>query len=161
RDFHVAARRHRCAALSAAGEFDSDGAGGAQSEPAGSAGGARAAVAEERRADEHFYGGDHPEQFFANQTNAMKTLWHRTFPGGGPRGFTLVEMLVSATITVVLAGIMFAILSQTSRVVGRTVGKVEEFREARNAFEAVSTRLAQATLNTYIDYDSATSPTKY
>jgi len=90
----------------------------------------------------------------------MKTIF-RPLSGGALRGFTLVEMLVSATITVLIAGILFAVLSQTSRVVGRTAGKVEEFREARNAFDAVTARLAQATLNTYIDYDSSTSPTKY
>jgi uncharacterized protein (TIGR02599 family) len=38
---------------------------------------------------------------------------------------------------------------------------VEQFREARSAFERVTTRLSQATLNTYWDYDSATKPTRY
>ncbi len=76
-------------------------------------------------------------------------------------GFTLAELLVAGTITVILSGIMFSVIGQTSKILGRTTGKVEEFREARNAFEAVTTRLSQATLNAYIDYDNAVTPTKY
>lgn len=76
-------------------------------------------------------------------------------------GFTLVELLVAATITVMLSAIMFSVLSATSRLINRTVGKVEQFRESRNAFETLTTRLSQATLNTYIDYDRSDAPTKY
>ncbi len=77
------------------------------------------------------------------------------------RGFTLVELLVSAAITVVLAGIMIGIAQQTGTLWRRTTGKVEQFRESRNAFETITTRLSQATLNAYWDYDNALAPTKY
>jgi hypothetical protein len=90
----------------------------------------------------------------------MNTLLSR-FGRRAKTGFTLVELLVAGTITVILSGIMFSVIGQTSKILGRTTGKVEEFREARNAFEAVTTRLAQATLNAYIDYDNAVLPTKY
>lgn len=85
----------------------------------------------------------------------------RLLPPFRVRGFTLAEMLVSSAITVMLAGIMFAVMQQTTTLWRRTAGKVEQFRESRNAFEALTSRLSQATLNAYWDYDNATTPTKY
>jgi uncharacterized protein (TIGR02599 family) len=38
---------------------------------------------------------------------------------------------------------------------------VEQFQDARVAFEAMTRRLAQASLNTYWDYDNPTQPTRY
>lgn len=80
----------------------------------------------------------------------------------GSRGaFTLVEVLVASAILVVMMGFLMAVMDQTTRIWSGTVAKVEQFREARVGFERVTTRLAQATLNTYWDYDSATKPTRY
>ena len=70
--------------------------------------------------------------------------------------FTLVEVLVSATIFVVILGFMLRVSDQTSRIMRSTTGKVEQFREARTGFERITTRLSQATLNTYWDYNNAT-----
>jgi len=75
--------------------------------------------------------------------------------------FTLVEVLVSATIFVVILGFMLRVSDQTSRIMRSTTGKVEQFREARTGFERITTRLSQATLNTYWDYNNATLPTRY
>ena len=75
--------------------------------------------------------------------------------------FTLVEVLVAATILVVMVGFMIVVMDQTTRIWSGSSAKVEQFREARSAFERVSTRLSQATLNTYWDYVSATKPTRY
>lgn len=75
--------------------------------------------------------------------------------------FTLAELLVGMGILVVLFGFLFVSANQTTKLMGSTAGKVEQFREARNAFERVSTRISQATLNTYWDYDSPTAPTRY
>lgn len=76
-------------------------------------------------------------------------------------GFTLVEVMVASVIVVMLSAMFVTILSQTGGIWRRSAGKVEQFREARAAFEAITTRLAQATLNTYWDYDNPTLPTKY
>ena len=76
-------------------------------------------------------------------------------------GFTLVEVLVSAGIVVVLMVVLLGMTDQTQRLVRSTSAKVEQFQEARVAFEAMTRRLAQATLNTYWDYDNPTKPTKY
>lgn len=75
--------------------------------------------------------------------------------------FTLIEVLVAATILVVMVGFMIVVMDQTTRIWSGSSAKVEQFREARSAFERVTTRLSQATLNTYWDYDSATKPTRY
>lgn len=76
-------------------------------------------------------------------------------------GFTLVEVLVSAGIVVVLMVVLLGMTDQTQRLVRSTSAKVEQFQEARVAFEAMTRRLAQATLNTYWDYDNPTKPTRY
>jgi uncharacterized protein (TIGR02599 family) len=75
--------------------------------------------------------------------------------------FTLAELLVSTTILVVLTGILAAMLSQTGALWQRAKSRIDQFRQSRVAFEAITTRLSQATLNTYWDYDNPTVPTKY
>jgi len=67
-------------------------------------------------------------------------------------GFTLVEVLVSASIVVILMGILLSMTDQTQRLMRGTSAKVEQFQGARVAFESMTRRLAQATLNTYWDY---------
>ena len=76
-------------------------------------------------------------------------------------GFTLAEVLVASAIVVAMTGFLLVVTDQTARIWSSTSAKVEQFREARTGFERVTTRLSQATLNTYWDYDSATKPTRY
>ena len=76
-------------------------------------------------------------------------------------GFTLAEVLVASAIVVAMTGFLLVVTDQTARIWSNTSAKVEQFREARTGFERVTTRLSQATLNTYWDYDSATKPTRY
>ncbi len=64
-------------------------------------------------------------------------------------GFTLVELIVS---TALIAGIMVLLLGtvdQTQRLWQRQQSKTSQFQSARAAFESMSRRLSQATLNTY------------
>jgi len=75
--------------------------------------------------------------------------------------FTLIEVLVAATILVVMVGFMIVVMDQTTRIWSGSSAKVEQFREARSAFERVTTRLSQATLNTYWAYDDDKKPTRY
>ena len=79
----------------------------------------------------------------------------------GIAAFTLVELLVAAAILVTMFGFLISLTDQTTRVWTSTAAKVEQFREARIGFERVTTRLAQATLNTYWDYNNPTAPTRY
>jgi uncharacterized protein (TIGR02599 family) len=89
----------------------------------------------------------------------MKTLSAR-------RAFTLLELVVSMSVLLVIATMLMSAVSQSGRVLQNTSGKIEQFREARQAFEAVTRRLAEATLNTYWDYTYKTengvkAPTNY
>jgi len=66
--------------------------------------------------------------------------------------FTLVEILVSMTILSFLMLVCVGALEQMQKSWRLSAGKVEQFREARGAFELISKSLAQATLNNYWDY---------
>jgi uncharacterized protein (TIGR02599 family) len=78
-----------------------------------------------------------------------------------PAGFTLMEILVALIIVAVLTVLFAGIVNHTSNVWRRTTAKAEQFREARTAYESMTARLAQATLNTYWDYDNPTNPRRY
>ncbi|MDD5349654.1 MAG: Verru_Chthon cassette protein C [Chthoniobacteraceae bacterium] len=67
--------------------------------------------------------------------------------------FTLVELLVSVGILSLLLLMLASITDATRRTWTYTTGKVEEFRDAREAFESITRKLSQATLNTYWDYE--------
>ena len=56
-----------------------------------------------------------------------------------------------AVLTLLLV-VMLSMLNVTSSMWTRTRGKIEQFRDARDAFEAMTRRISQATLNTYWDY---------
>ena len=86
--------------------------------------------------------------------------------GTSRRAFTLVEILVSCAVLAILLISMASITGVVQTSYQRTLGKAEQFHEARVAFEAISRRLAQATLNTYWDYhypgnDSSQPPDTY
>ena len=68
-------------------------------------------------------------------------------------GFTLVELLVSMLILVMLMIALVQITGTIQRTTSQTTAKIDQFREARDAFEAITRRLSQATLNTYNDID--------
>jgi uncharacterized protein (TIGR02599 family) len=66
--------------------------------------------------------------------------------------FTLVEVLVSTAIVVLLGALLLQSIQATSLVWRSGRSKIEQFREARDGFEAMTRRLSVATLNTYYDY---------
>jgi len=75
--------------------------------------------------------------------------------------FTVAELLVAAAILSLLVVLLLNMVTQTSKTWRTTSGKIEEFRDARDAFDTITRRLSQATLNTYLDYDNPTAPTSY
>ena len=79
----------------------------------------------------------------------------------GRKGFTLVEMLVAITVLVILLGILFTITNTVAKTVVNASVKIDTFAAARSAFDVMSQRLSQATLNTYWDYDNPIAPTVY
>src|SRR6478752_9286474 len=64
-------------------------------------------------------------------------------------GFTLVEILVSTALVVAIMGLLISTVDQTQKVWMRSRSKATQFQAARGAFEAMSRRMSQATLNTY------------
>ncbi len=87
----------------------------------------------------------------------------RFSPRSAKGAFTLIELLVSLVILLVLLLMLVSITTSTQKTWTYTVGKIEQFREAREAFESITRRLSQATLNTYWDYerDASGVPTRY
>ena len=67
-------------------------------------------------------------------------------------GFTTVELLVSMALILLIMMVLISMVDSTRRVWTYTNANIEQFREAREAFETITRRLSQATLNTYWDY---------
>ena len=79
-------------------------------------------------------------------------------------GFTLVEVLVSSALLVFIMVLVLSTVDQTQRVWRRAASKVTQFQSARNAFESMTRRLSQATLNTYyrsFDEDISTETAQF
>lgn len=77
------------------------------------------------------------------------------------RGFTLVEVLVASAVLAVLLVLLLTVTTRVSDTWRRTTTKMTAFEGARAAFDTITSNLAQATLNTYWDYDQPQTPTKY
>jgi uncharacterized protein (TIGR02599 family) len=71
--------------------------------------------------------------------------------------FTLIELLVSTALIALLMVLLLGTVNQTQGIMKRTTAKVAQFQASRAAFEAMTRRLSQATLNTYYTaYDANT-----
>ena len=66
--------------------------------------------------------------------------------------FTLVEMLVAIAVLALLLTIIAAATQGTALAVHKASGKLSTYAAARSAFDTINAKLAQATLNTYMDY---------
>jgi uncharacterized protein (TIGR02599 family) len=73
------------------------------------------------------------------------------------RGFTLLELMVSMSVLSLIMLLVFQMLSHTQRAWSGSRARLSTFKEARTAFEAITRRLGQATLNTYWDYEMSGS----
>jgi uncharacterized protein (TIGR02599 family) len=67
-------------------------------------------------------------------------------------GFTLVEMLVAIVILALIMVMVLTITDQTSKLWKRSSSEIQAFQNARAAYDTMTMRLSQATLNTYLDY---------
>ena len=68
------------------------------------------------------------------------------------RGFSLIELLVSTAVLSLLLVLVFQMLNGMQLSWKRTRQVVGEFKEARQAFEEITRRVGQATLNAYMSY---------
>lgn len=80
-----------------------------------------------------------------------------------PPGFSLLEMLVSVTILSVLVVVLLSMLNSSTTIWRRGASKIQTFQEARAAYEGMTRKISQATLNTYWDYETnaAGDPIRY
>jgi uncharacterized protein (TIGR02599 family) len=75
--------------------------------------------------------------------------------------FSLIEMIVSMGILAIMIAFLLLMVSQTQKTWKGTAGKIEQFRAARDAFDTMTRRISQATLNTYLDYNNPANPSAY
>ena len=92
---------------------------------------------------------------------------HLTFSGGvrsvrpEARAFTILELLVSMAVLMLLAVLSQQILGSTATAWKSHKARLGAFEGARAAFDSLTSRLSQATLNTYWDYDNPAQPQRY
>ncbi len=83
----------------------------------------------------------------------MKTTRY-PLPSSSSRAFTLVELLVSLAVLSILLLINAQVIGQVQSTWSASNARVSQFREARTAFDIITRNLSQATLNTYLDYET-------
>jgi uncharacterized protein (TIGR02599 family) len=75
--------------------------------------------------------------------------------------FTLVELMLATAVLSIIVVLLLSLANQASTIWRQSSAKIEQFRESRSAFETITTKLSQATLNTYWDYNVPLNPTRY
>lgn len=75
------------------------------------------------------------------------------------QAFTLVELLVSMVILSIIMLVAVEVINQTQKSWMQGNARIEQYREARMAFESIVQNLSQATLNTYTTYKYNNSAT--
>ena len=65
--------------------------------------------------------------------------------------FTLVEVMVAMCIVMAIVGMLFAIVSRATEGTRAASSRQDQFQQAQGAFETLTRRIGQATLNNYWD----------
>ena len=68
-------------------------------------------------------------------------------------GFSLLELLTALTLFAIVLGLLFGMIQNSQKAWGHASSQLEQFEEARGAFETISRRLTDAVLNPYWGYD--------
>lgn len=76
-------------------------------------------------------------------------------PARRARGFTILELLTATAILAAILVMVFSVLSHSIGIWRQANAKIDAFQNARAVFEIMTSRLSQATLNTYWDYYDA------
>ncbi len=69
-----------------------------------------------------------------------------------PNAFTLVELMVAITITVIILGLLLQVLGFASSSWQKVNDNTKAFEGARAAFDSITRQLSQSTLGTYYEY---------
>lgn len=72
-------------------------------------------------------------------------------------GFTIVELLVATAVLMLLMALLLSALNSSMTIWTRGASKIQSFQQARAAYEAMTRKISQATLNIYWDYDTNAS----
>lgn len=64
-------------------------------------------------------------------------------------------MLVAMAVLLIVMVLLYSIIQQTGTIWKQTRGKIDQMQEAQAALDSMTSRLSQATLNTYWDYYDA------
>lgn len=75
--------------------------------------------------------------------------------------FTILEVLVASVVLAIILMILLGVVDSVRKVHGRSMTQIKAFREGRQATDAISTALSQATLNTYLDYVDASGQFRF
>ncbi len=70
-------------------------------------------------------------------------------------GFTILEILTATAILAAILVVVFSVISHSTGVWRRANANIDAFQNARAVFDIMTSRLGQATLNTYWDYYDA------
>lgn len=76
-------------------------------------------------------------------------------------GFSILEILVAVTVLALVTVLTFSIINGVSLAWQQQKARISAYEKARIGFEQLGQRLAQATLNTYWDYDDPERPRRY
>lgn len=79
----------------------------------------------------------------------------RQLPGRFGRGFTIIELLVTMAVLSILVLVLTTVTDSSFKLWRSTQASISMFGAARNAYDIMGRRLAQATTNTYLDYYDA------
>jgi len=77
------------------------------------------------------------------------------------KAFTLLELLVASSVSLILIGALLAALNYTSRAWASSRSSNLAFQTAANTFDLLTRSLSQAMLNSYWSYDDPALPQKY
>jgi uncharacterized protein (TIGR02599 family) len=66
--------------------------------------------------------------------------------------FTLLETLVATAVFLAILASAFTVFDQSSKAIRQSTTQLDSFQTARAAFDVMTRKLSQATLNTYWDY---------
>lgn len=82
-------------------------------------------------------------------------MWSALPEGRRSRGFTILELLTATAILALILVMVFSVLNHSIGIWRQANAKMDAFQNARAVFEIMTSRLSQATLNTYWDYYDA------
>lgn len=93
-----------------------------------------------------------PGQASVSSRDASNFFSCPVFRGGRRAGFSLLELLVTMAVLSIFVVLLFSVTDNSFKLWRSTSADISMFDSARAAFDTMTRRISQATLNTYLDY---------